>query len=187
MEATDDLHVEAMSATNLSDLRTLLLSPPEGWCWCVAWEVPGWDGWKDRTADMNHTLREHLWSEGQYHGFLFYVGRQPVGWCRVGPTSVWPKLCRERNVPPSDEVYAFTCFGMRPEFRKRGLTHEFLRQVLDRLRSRGIRRVVAFPKHTSETSRDGELWNGPFSLYKRAGFSITRPSDRFYVASLALN
>ncbi len=31
-----------------------------GWCQCVAWWVPSWDGWADRTAEENRRLRDEL-------------------------------------------------------------------------------------------------------------------------------
>ncbi len=158
----------------------LLSSPPEGWCWCVAWEVETWDGWLDRTAEENRQLREQLWSEGEYHGYLFYVDRESVGWARVGPTSVWKKLCESRDVEASDSLFVFTCFGMRPSWRRKGLLHRFLPMVLKDLARSGVSELVAFPRRAPKIAEDGRLWNGPAAIFEKAGFTITRTTDEYF-------
>lgn len=166
-----DRHVvRPISPDTLDDMRKLLQQPPEGWCWCVAWEVPTWEGWTERSAEQNCALRERLWAHGEYHGYVFYLDNSPVGWCRVGPTRAWPKFCAHRNVEASDDVYAFTCFGMRPHVRGEGHLHVFFKQVLADLSRRGVKRVIAVPKKFQDRQADGRVWNGPASLFLKAGF-----------------
>ena len=73
------LSISQVDSNNVSELRKLLSEPPEGWCWCVAWEVPTWNGWSARSAEENRSLRERLWSEGQYHAYIFRHDEEPVG------------------------------------------------------------------------------------------------------------
>ena len=63
-----------------------------GWCSCVAWWVPTWDGWGNRTASENRELRESLCERGEYDGYLLYLDGAPVGWCQVGPRDRLEKL-----------------------------------------------------------------------------------------------
>lgn len=176
--------VRPIGPDTLPDLRALLGHPPEGWCWCVAWEVETWDGWAERSAETNRTLREDLWRQGEFHGFVFYLEDAPVGWCRVGPAATWPKLCRERGVPPDPALYAFTCFGMRPEHRRLGHLHRFLALVIEDLRAQGITRFVAVPRRLQDHAADGHAWNGPPKLFLKAGFRITAETERFFVVEL---
>ena len=71
------LSISQVDSNNVSELRKLLSEPPEGWCWCVAWEVPTWNGWSARSAEENRSLRERLWSEGQYHAYIFRHDEEP--------------------------------------------------------------------------------------------------------------
>ncbi len=162
--------IKRLSRDTVSDFRALLSCEPEGWCWCVAWEVTTWDGWTERTAEANRELRERLWEQGEFHGYIFYLDRAPIGWCRVGPARTWPKLCKDRGIDSESEDYVFTCFGMTPEHRKHGNLHVFLGQVLADLKSRGVRRVVASPKNLEGRQPDGRVWNGPKAVFIKANF-----------------
>lgn len=175
--------VERLGPDTRAAFRDLLEAPPEGWCFCVAWEVPTWDGWGRRSADDNRRLRESLWRAGEYHGYVCRLDDAPVGWMRVGPTGAWPKLCRERGLAPSDTEHVFTCFGLRPELRRRGHMREFLALALDDLARRGVRRVHAVPKHPVAGSEDGHVWNGPAALFAKAGFVITGSTDSALIMS----
>ncbi|BAS27427.1 GNAT family N-acetyltransferase [Limnochorda pilosa] len=180
------LQVRAIGPETLNDLRQLLVTPPHGWCWCVAWEVPTWEGWEARTEEENRDLRERLWAQGQYDGYLLYRQEEPLAWCRVGPRSRWPKLCRSFGLDPTEDVYAFTCFGIRQEAMGQGLMHTFLRLVLADLRRRGVRAVEAFPRKLEGQVEPGELWMGPASLFDRAGFVTVRETDRWRHVGLEL-
>ena len=55
-----------MGKDTLLDCRQLWSSAPDGWCWCVAWEVDSWEGWTDRSASQNQALRERLWARDEF-------------------------------------------------------------------------------------------------------------------------
>lgn len=174
-----NLCIKRMNKETIGDFSELLSKPPEGWCWCVAWEVATWDGWGDRSAEENRTLRETLWKNGSYHGYLFYMDDAPIGWCRVGPTQTWPKLCATRKVEPASGLYCFTCFGMKPEYRRRGFLGELFSMMIADLESLGVGELVAFPKNIDGTVPDGEIWNGPRSVFLENGFRVVRVENEY--------
>jgi ribosomal protein S18 acetylase RimI-like enzyme len=142
-------------------------SPGCGWCHCVAWYVPTWDGWTDRTAAQNRALRDSLFARGEYDGYLIHVAGVPAGWCQVGLRDRLPKLVRTYGLDPDPDVYAVSCFEMRPAFRGRGFAHRLLAGVVDDLARRGVAHVQAFPRPSRE-------WTGPQSLFEKAGFVVER-------------
>lgn len=148
-----------------------------GWCQCVAWWVPTWDGWGERTAEENRTLRDRLFDRGEYDGYLLYADGIPAAWCQVGPRDRLEKLARQYGLAPDPGAWAVTCFQTAPAFRRRGLAARLLREVLADLPGRGARRVEAFPKRTTETD-PMELWTGPEELFRRAGFRVVREGAR---------
>ncbi len=75
-----------------------------GWCYCVAWYVPTWQGWRQRTAEENRALREDLPQHDRYDGYLLYVDQKPVGWCQCGPRDRFPKLLEQYELTPDPEV-----------------------------------------------------------------------------------
>ena len=180
------ISIKSLDAEVAPDFENLLSRPPESWCWCVAWEVPTWDGWGDRTAEENRSLRRLLWVKGEYDGYVIYANDQPIGWIRVGPTSRWPKLA-SRGVELRDDLYIITCLGMIPEQRGRGLMRAAVIQVLTHLGDRGITEVAAIPKKFDNNHvADGEVWNGPERLYASLGFRQIREEKTFVEVRLLL-
>lgn len=144
-----------------------------GWCHCVAWWTPTWEGWGDRTAEENRRLRADLFDRGEYDGYLLYFDGNPVGWCQVGPRDRLEKLARQYGLAADPAAWAITCFLIAPSHRRQSLARQLLIAVLEDLRARGIRRVEAFPKR-GENLETGDLWTGPESLFLSAGFSVAR-------------
>lgn len=144
----------------------------EGWCFCVAWWVPTWDGWGQRTAQQNRQLRESLCRRGEYDGYLLYVDGEPAGWCQVGRRDRLQKLLRDYALEPAPDVWALTCFVVAPRYRRQGLAGALLDETLMDLQRRGVRQVEAYPRRGA--SHDGELWTGPEPIFRAAGFRIAR-------------
>jgi len=158
----------------------------EGWCNCVAWWTPSWEGWGNRSAKENQKLRDDLFDQGQYDGFLLYGDDRPVAWCQCGLRDRLLKLCGQYHLDPDPTVWAVTCFVMTPPLRGTGLTHRFLEEILRQLKNRGVTRVQAFPKR-GEGLETGEVWTGPEALFKKAGFRVEREDPKFPVYTKNLN
>ena len=139
------------------------------WCQCVAWHVPTWDGFGERTAAENRALREALWARGEDDGYLHYVDDQPVAWCQVGPRDRLPKLVAMYRLAPDPNAWAFTCFRVVPAFQRQGIARQLLTDALADLAARGVRRVEAFPDR-SAGREPGEQWTGPEALLPRRRF-----------------
>jgi len=144
-----------------------------GWCYCAAWWVPTWEGWGERSGEANRVLRESLFDEGEYDGYLLYMDDAPAGWCQVGRRDRLVKLVRQFELPPDERVWAITCFLIAPGYRGRGLASILLREVLQDLRRKGVRRVEAYPKRGADLEAE-DLWTGPERMWQAAGFRVAR-------------
>jgi len=154
-----------------------------GWCFCVAWWVPTWEGWGERAAVQNRELREALCERGEYDGYLLYVDGQPAGWCQAGPRDRLAKLARQFQLAPDPAAWAITCFQIAPAYRRQGLAAYLLDEVLHDLHARGVRRVEAFPKRGADLDM-GDLWNGPEAMFRAAGFTVARDDPQRPVLAL---
>jgi GNAT superfamily N-acetyltransferase len=156
-----------------------------GWCRCVAWWVPTWDGWGERTAQQNAALRQELCDAGEYDGLLAYDGGDPVGWCQLGPRDRLEKLLRQFDLEPEPGTWAVSCFLVSPSHRARGVASALLRAAIEAARSEGAARLEAYPRTRADDA--GELWTGPERLFVRAGFTPLgdAPPRRLYRLSLA--
>ncbi len=157
----------------------------EGWCNCVAWWVPTWEGWGERTAEENRKLRDSLFERGEHDGYLLYAEGKAVGWAQCGRRDRLEKLCKQFSLSTEPDVWAVTCFTVAPEFRKKGLGHQFLAGIVSDLKAQGVKRVQAFPKRGRGLD-DGEAWTGPEALYLKAGFRIIKGGDKTGIFELAL-
>ena len=149
----------------------------EGWCNCVAWWVSTWDGWDKRTSEENREFRDQLFSRGEYDGYLLYADGVPAGWSQCGRRDRLEKLCAQFALPPDPNIFAITCLMIAPPFRKQGLAHKFLAEILVDLKNREVQKVQAYPKKGS-AHKDGEVWMGPAAVYLRAGFAQVREGER---------
>jgi GNAT superfamily N-acetyltransferase len=127
-------------------------------------------------------------------GLVAYQGDVPVGWCRVEPRSAYAWLGQTpwngRNEDPTDDtVWAVSCFILRKEHRRRGITHVLTREAVEFARDHGARAVEGYPMEVvpGQTITWGELHVGGVDAFLDAGFSVVgRPSKRRVVVRLDL-
>jgi GNAT superfamily N-acetyltransferase len=148
-----------------------------GWCRCVAWWVPSWDGWSERTAEENKALRQSLFEQGQDDGYLLYFEGEPVGWCQVGPRDRLTKLVAEYRLAPEPRVWAATCFLLAPRARRRGWARLLLEEIVRDLPARGADVLEAFPRR-GEGLEAEDVWTGPESLFVELGFEWVQEHPR---------
>jgi GNAT superfamily N-acetyltransferase len=145
---------------------------PHGWCQCVAWWVPHWDGWGERSAEQNRELRRELFARNVHDGYLIYASNELAGWCQAAKRNAFSKIGRQFNLPPDDDVWMIGCLLILPEFRNRGVAQGALQAIISDLRLRGATCVDVFPKRGAVDA--SELWNGPESTYLALGFVVVR-------------
>ncbi len=155
-----------------------------GWCRCVAWWVPTWEGWGERSAAENAALRASLCAAGEYDGLIAYVGPEPVGWCQLGPRDRLPKLLGQLDLAPDAAVWAVTCFLVLPAWRRRGVAAALLDAAISAARDAGATRLEAYPRGAAD--EPAEMWTGPGVLFERAGFATLRHGTPRAVVALDL-
>jgi len=156
-----------------------------GWCFCAAWYVPTWEGFGERTAEENRSLRSELFSKGAYDGYLVYIEGVPAGWVQAGPRDRLPKLLGQFSLFPDPQVWAITCMALAPRCQGMGLAHKILFLILQDLREQKVKCVQAFPKASEGLSKE-EIWTGPLATYLRAGFVVVKQDERRPVLELML-
>jgi GNAT superfamily N-acetyltransferase len=129
-------------------------------------------------------------------GLVAYFGDEPVGWCAVAPRSTYIRLRNSRMVwarrqedPDDDSVWTVSCFVVRRDYRRKGVSYALARASVDFARDRGAKAVEGYPLITGP-GKDvgwGELFVGSTGVFAAAGFvEITRPTIRRAVMRLDL-
>ncbi|MEQ8762598.1 MAG: GNAT family N-acetyltransferase [Planctomycetota bacterium] len=144
-----------------------------GWCHCVAWAVPTWDGWGDRTAEENRALREERFRDGDLDQILLYEDERPVASCQIGPRDRFPKILAQFGLEKDANCWAITCFFVAPDRRGRGAARALLEAAIEKAKSASATRLQAFPRR-GEGLDAGEVWNGPEAMFAAARFRVYR-------------
>jgi GNAT superfamily N-acetyltransferase len=142
-------------------------------CYCTAWWVPTWEELENRTPQQNHALRENLFRDAIYDGYLLYADEQPVGWCQCGPRDRMPKVAQTYNLIPHEQAWAITCIYLVPNYREIGLAHFFMDEIINDLTRRGIKYVQGFPRRGVNLT-SGDVWTGPEAIFQEADFKLER-------------
>ncbi|MCI0450044.1 MAG: GNAT family N-acetyltransferase [Chlorobi bacterium] len=183
------VEIKKLSVEIINDFYKIHSGDTDGWCCCVSWWVESWKEWGERTEEQNRKLRDMLFAKGEYDGYILYCDNEPAGWCQCGKRDRLIKLTNQFKLQPSADTWAVTCFLIKPEFRKKGLSRKFLELVLEDLKASGVKHVQAFPRSqpAGKELDDGEVWTGPENIYINSGFVKESGIESAPVYSLYLN
>jgi GNAT superfamily N-acetyltransferase len=145
--------------------------------------VPTWDGWAERSAEENTSLRHLLCTRGEWDGLLAYDAEHAVGWCQVGPRDRLGKLVAQLELDPDPSAWCVSCFLVAPSHRGRGVAAALLAAAIALARAEGAGRLEGYPREGGRLE-EGEAWTGPGALFTSAGFEVVRSATPRSVVSL---
>lgn len=166
-----------------------------GGCWCQWPIVPrGGKLWRECQGERNKRAFRKEIEAGHVHGSLAFDGETCVGWCRYGPTADFPRLANSPslNTDPPPGIWSIVCFYIPARHRGHGVASALLDHAIERMRSRGVRLIEAYP--VPEKSFEGRpvppafAWTGVVPMFRRSGFRVhKRPKVKRRVYRLALD
>ena len=182
------------SADRFNDVEHALTGGGDGGsCWCQWWMLRAKDFDATTNEERRALLRDDV-TASPASGLVVYVDGTPAGWVKVSPRPQQPRLARTRNFQLSPEpfddptVWAITCFVVRREYRRHGLSERLLDAAVDHARTHGARIVEGYPVDTDATrASSNSLFHGALSTFLGAGFvEVARPTPSRPIVSLAL-
>lgn len=119
-------------------------------------------------------------------GIIAYAGRQAVGWVSVAPRNEFIRLQSSKVLAPIDDqlVWSVSCFFVRKDFRKHGLTVLLAEAAAEFARKKGAKIVEGYPYDVKENLAPPFVWTGLQASFAKAGYkevarrSRTRPIMR---------
>ncbi|NPV76148.1 MAG: GNAT family N-acetyltransferase [Anaerolineae bacterium] len=187
---TNSIQVYPVTPDRWTDLETLF--GPRGacgGCWCMYWRLSRKE-FELGKGEGNRTALRALVMACQLPGLLACHNGEPVGWCSIGPRSVFPVLKRSRVLKPVDEkpVWSVVCFFVHRRFRRQGLTVKMLQEAVRYAAGQGASIVEGYPVvPRSRNTGAVFIYTGVYTAFQKAGFievarrSETRPIMRFYI------
>ena len=154
-------------------------------CWCTWWRM-GQSEWLATKGDGTKRKMRALIKKGPPPGLLAYTGDEAVGWCALAPREDYPRLSRSKILAPVDTAAAWsaTCFFVRRDWRRRGVTVALLNEAVRWVATRGGRLLEGYPTDTDKEQPAAFVSHGLLGAFRRAGFrevarrSKTRPIVR---------
>jgi GNAT superfamily N-acetyltransferase len=163
----------------LSDFETLFgASGGCSGCWCMYWRKTRAEFGRDVGAGNRDAMRA-LVSSGVVPGLLAYRNGEPVGWCSVAPREDFASIDRSPVLKRLDDrpVWSVTCFFVRRDQRRTGVTRALLQAAIRHAAARGASLLEAYPLADDRKRADWERYMGLPKLYEDAGFEVVaRPS-----------
>jgi len=161
-----------------------------GNCWCMSFRLRRQDFEAGKENDGNKkAMKNIVWAE-QPAGILAFYEGQAIAWCAFAPRENFVKIENSRVHKRIDDkpVWSIPCFFIAKNFRRKGVSVELLRAVIDYARTKRIDTIEAYPAIPTQAKLpDAFAWIGLYKSFKRAGFKIVdrtskhRPMVRYYV------
>ncbi len=164
-----------------------------GSCWCMYYRLKNSEFKEGKSDDGNKNAMKKIVWKGKPAGLLGIVEGQPVAWCAFAPREDFLRLENSRVHKRIDDkpVWSIPCTFIDKNYRRMGLSVEFLKAVVKYAKDCGIKIIEAYPTiPTTEQIPDSFAWVGLYKSFERAGFEIAdrtsknRPMVRYYTGNL---
>ncbi len=176
----ESFRFKPLDAETWPDLETLFGSKGAcGGCWCMTWRLSSAE-YERNKGENNRGLFRALAENGQPLGILAYSGAEPVGWCSVSPRESLRRLGNSRLLKRIDAmpVWSITCFFVKKEWRRKGLSVSLIRAAAEYAFGQGAPAVEAYPMIAKKDSvPEVFAFIGFAKSFEKAGFQVVaRPS-----------
>jgi len=151
-----------------------------GGCWCMTWRLSQKDFEKNKGAGNKKLLKKIVLS-GKEPGIIAYYNNTPAGWIAFAPREEYIKLENSRVLKRLDEkpVISVTCFFIRKDLRRSGLSIKLLQEVIRYAKKSDIKIIEGYPVSPYTNNMPAPFaWTGLPSSFERAGFVIAAKNGK---------
>ncbi len=157
-------------------------------CWCMYYRLARSEFKRGQAGFLNKGRMKRLVWSGKPVGLLAVYLKEAVGWLALAPREDFVKLKSSRVHKPVDNlpVWSITCFFIRRDFRRKGLSEALLNGAIAYARKKRIKVLEAYPVILAKKKwPDSFLWVGLYKSFERVGFEIvdrtskSRPTVRY--------
>jgi GNAT superfamily N-acetyltransferase len=151
-----------------------------GGCWCMNSRVSS----KEFSANKyegNKKLMKDLVSENKPVGLIAIYKNETIGWMALAPREDHARIENSRALKRIDDkpVWSITCFFIKKEFRKLGLSRLLIKAAVDHAKKNKIKTLEAYPFIPySDKVPATFLWFGVLSAFINNGFKIVKQNGK---------
>lgn len=173
-----DIEIRPATAEHFADVERALTGGGDSrTCQCQWWRLTNAEWNVTDAADRERLLRAEV-AAGPPPALVAYVADEAAGWVRVGPRDAQTRLARTKAVVAASleewgdpSVWSVSCFVVRKEHRRTGLTARLLHAAIAYAREGGARVIEAYPIDPAVRKIPASgLFTGVLSTFDAAGF-----------------
>ncbi|MDF3075142.1 MAG: GCN5-related N-acetyltransferase [Alphaproteobacteria bacterium] len=143
-----------------------------GGCWCQWWRVEkGGKSWEACKGAPNRLALEAQIEAGAVHAIMARRGRNPVGWCCIGPRPDFPRLRKSRMAREheAENAWVVSCLFVTRAERGQGTGLELVKAATALAFERGAKLVQAYPAPVKEGARSVDVfaWTGVPAMFPK--------------------
>ena len=151
-----------------------------GGCWCMAFRLPRKE-FEEKKHEGNKAAMKAIVEAGEPVGLLASVDGETVGWIALAPREAYWRIEHSRSLKRIDDtpVWSVTCFFVKKEFSRAGVSTILLRGAVDFARKKGVTMLEAYPTIPyAEKIPDPFLWTGALSVFVKNGFTFVQRNGK---------
>ncbi|AHF08430.1 GNAT family N-acetyltransferase [Desulfitobacterium metallireducens] len=154
-------------------------------CYCRFYHLND-DELKRQTGKSNRLSAIKSIQQDKMKGYLAYLDGEPVGWCNVNDKNNYSRLLLNKELwdGAEEKICSIVCFVISPEYRRKGVASQILNVICNDYSNKGYKYIEAYPKKGELTS--AQHYNGPLSMYIKAGFSLYKTFSHYDIVRKAL-
>ncbi|MGE5106023.1 MAG: GNAT family N-acetyltransferase [Sphingobacteriales bacterium] len=179
--AAAELNFELLSSSNWKEYEELMGEKGGcGNCWCMLFRLP-YKEFQNNKPGGNKKLMKQLVKKNQQVGLIASVDKEPVGWIALAPREDYIKIENSRAFKRIDEkrVWSITCFFIKKEFRKMGLSKQLIKGAINFAKKKKIKVLEAYPAIPyAEKVPPPFLWVGILSAFTDCGFKVVQQNGK---------
>ncbi len=139
----------------------------------MSWRLPPKEYEKNKGAGNKKLFKKLVAKVSP--GIIAYHNGAPAGWCAFAPREEYIRLENSRVLKKIDDekVLAVTCFFIRRNMRKKGLSILLLEEVKKHAKASGFKIIEGYPVTPYMKEMPAPFaWTGLPSTFAKAGFKV---------------
>jgi GNAT superfamily N-acetyltransferase len=176
-----NLSFKELAATNWKQYEELMGEKGGcGNCWCMYFRLP-YKIFQENKPDGNKKLIKKLVNNDMPLGLIAFMNKKPFGWIALAPREDYIRIESSRVFKRIDDkpVWSITCFFIKKEYRRMGLSHQLIKGAVDFAKKKKIKILEAYPAIPyNEKVPHPFLWVGVLSSFIKNGFKIVKQSSK---------
>lgn len=177
----DGYDIHPLTPKRWDDFEAVLGKGGLGGCWCMYWMVKrsaDWgDGQKGGSKAVNKDRFRAIVEQKPPPGLIAYEEDTPIAWARVMARARHPGLANSRRFKTEldiEGVWSLSCFVVKKQWRRRGLTSLLTRAAADFARNQGATALEVYPTETKEQKHPATVYTGIASTFRKLGFEVVQ-------------